>query len=99
MTILSDITDQCFPSKRRNVLYITLLNEDICAAPSHLSYPSRMAMEVNSESDHNRALTRKILWKLDCHILPSLALVRLKCTLTTRILSEEPLVLPSAMAR
>ena len=34
-------------------------------------------MDVNSESAANYALTKKVLWKLDCHILPPLALVRL----------------------
>jgi hypothetical protein len=33
-------------------------------------------MDVNSAENHT--LTKKVLWKLDCHILPPLALVRLK---------------------
>ncbi|KAL0949961.1 hypothetical protein HGRIS_009981 [Hohenbuehelia grisea] len=33
-----------------------------------------MAMPT-PESDHNRALTRRVLWKLDIHILPPLALL------------------------
>lgn len=43
-------------------------------------------MDVNSAE--NRALTKKVLWKLDCHILPPLALVRLKSRLAILICSH-----------